>query len=135
MWHSCLCHNYYIGLIQRSLFDIAPVYNILFAHHDQQKQLFSQLVVVFAVTSLRNSIKLEDRFKVEHRLNRDSVFVYLETNEIPVQLLVTPVYYNVTLSNCPLGFELIGDPPSCQCQKELVHNNIKHYSIWLCGSQ
>ena len=73
--------------------------------------------------------KLEDRLKVEHQLNKDSVFVYLHTEEIQVQLLTTPVYFNVTLANCPLGFELIGDPPSCQCQKELVQNNIKHCII------
>ena len=34
---------------------------------------------------------------------------------IPPNLLTTPVYINLTLLPCPLGFHLVGNPPKCDC--------------------
>ena len=67
--------------------------------------------------------------QTERRLNQRSLFVYDQTGEIDGQLLTTHVCINVTLEKCPLGFELAGDPPCCQCKRELVENNIRHCTI------
>ena len=62
----------------------------------------------------------------ERRLTEKSIYEHEQMNYINGQLLNTPVSITVALEKCPLAFELIGDPPSCQCHQELVENNIKH---------
>ena len=58
-------------------------------------------------------------------------------NHVRLDLLYTPLLLNVTLLPCPLGFQLRGDPPGCECHPVLTVNNvmcqfINHtgYHIW-----
>ncbi len=66
----------------------------------------------------------QDVLKFEYCLNLDASQKYASSSEISPRLLTTSVYCNVTLINCPLGFELTGNPPSCQCQYELIKSKI-----------
>ena len=72
---------------------------------------------------------VKKHIKNQYSENRHFVWTYEHTKEIERQLLVTPIYFNVTLEQCPLGFQLTGDLPSCKCQQELVENNVRHCII------
>jgi predicted outer membrane repeat protein len=37
----------------------------------------------------------------------------------------TPIFINVTILDCPVGFILTGDPPGCDCYRVLKHNEVK----------
>ena len=54
---------------------------------------------------------------------------YKETKVIPVSLLTTPVFINISLLECPLGFKINGDPPSCNCNTLLKENGIHNFTI------
>ena len=45
----------------------------------------------------------------------EDIEAYNSSNIIPVSLLVTPVYINVTLSKCPSGFYLDSNSMGCKC--------------------
>ena len=50
---------------------------------------------------------------------------YRKTDVIPRSLLVTPIFINITLrSPCPIGFTLVGEPPSCDCYPELSQRKV-----------
>ena len=56
---------------------------------------------------------------------------------VSANLLYSLLLLNVTLLRCPLGFQLIGDPPGCDCHSVLTKNNVKclfinstGYHIW-----
>ena len=38
---------------------------------------------------------------------------------------VIPVFINITLFPCPVGFTLLGDPPGCECYPELTNSGIE----------
>lgn len=54
----------------------------------------------------------------------NSVNDYHSTGVIPYSLLATPVFINVTLSPCPLGFTLVGNLPYCDCYPELKQHGV-----------
>ena len=60
---------------------------------------------------------------------RSSLHFYSELKTVYPNLLQVPVYINVTLENCPLGFELEGNPPSCKCLRELSKYGLRHCVI------
>ena len=43
---------------------------------------------------------------------------------VPAALLTTPVYINLTLLPCPLGFQLMGHPPRCNCVPAVTINDM-----------
>ena len=56
---------------------------------------------------------------------------------VRMELLLTQLLLNVSLLPCPLGFQLKGDPPGCECHPVLTKNNVKcqfinhtGYHIW-----
>ena len=49
---------------------------------------------------------------------------YESSGEIGLDLLSTPVYVNITLLPCPLGFTLSRSPSKCVCDPQLRDNNI-----------
>ena len=66
-----------------------------------------------------------DLFKALHSLSvffielNDSIAAYNAGSFIPGNLPYTPIFINITILPCPLGFNLTGDPPSCQCTNKL----------------
>ena len=54
----------------------------------------------------------------EKSLN-NSINDYNHTGVPPFDLQTTPIYINVTLTSCPVGFKLQGDPPTCECYTEV----------------
>ena len=44
-------------------------------------------------------------------------------------LLTTPIFVNVTLLPCPVGFSLQGDPPSCDCCLSTANELIGMYNV------
>ena len=55
---------------------------------------------------------------------KSAISMYRQTNIIPIPLLMAPVFINVTVKPCPLGFSLVGEPPLCDCYPELREINI-----------
>ena len=56
----------------------------------------------------------------------------------PEYLLQFPKYINVTLLDCPPGFEMTNNPPKCECHSRLKHLssvtcNIQDQTIWRSG--
>ena len=56
---------------------------------------------------------------------------------VGIELLYTPLGLNITLLPCPLGYQLRGDPPGCDCHPVLTENyvncqfiNHTGYLIW-----
>ena len=56
---------------------------------------------------------------------------------VSADLLYSSLQFNVTFLRCPLGFQLIGDPPGCDCHSVLTKNNVMcqfingtGYHIW-----
>ena len=49
---------------------------------------------------------------------------YESTGHIDPRLLSTPVYINITLVQCPLGFTLSSSPSKCVCDPQLRDSNI-----------
>ena len=49
---------------------------------------------------------------------------YEDYGQIDPYLLSTPIYINITLLPCPLGFTLSSSPSKCVCDPQLRHNNI-----------
>ena len=58
----------------------------------------------------------------------DTLQEYVDTFEkngvIPPQLLITPVYIDVTMLPCPMGFVHNGNPPRCDCYQIFKENYI-----------
>ena len=54
---------------------------------------------------------------------------YKRIGSISDILLRTPIFVNVTLLPCPLGFSLQGDPPSCDCCLSTAHELIGTYNV------
>ena len=82
---------------------------------DQLRQVISQ-------GFYNHSIKCSECHAVDH---------------VRFDLLYAPLLLNVTLLPCPLGFQLRGDPPGCDCHPVLTVNNVKcqfingtGYHIW-----
>lgn len=57
------------------------------------------------------------------------IYIYSQTKHITPGLLHLPIYINVTLKTCPLGFELKGDPPSCRCHSTFSSYGLDHCVI------
>ncbi len=55
---------------------------------------------------------------------KNEITQYLSTREIKPLLRVFPVYINIILLPCPLGFMLSGEPPRCTCDPLLQDNHI-----------
>ena len=56
---------------------------------------------------------------------RASIKKYKKTDVVPVSLLTTPVFINITIRlPCPKGFTLVGNPPFCDCYPQLSQKNI-----------
>ena len=60
---------------------------------------------------------------------KNLIHLFLMVKTISPVLLQTPIYINVTLENCPLGFELEGNPPSCNCHHKLTQYELRHCVI------
>ena len=54
----------------------------------------------------------------------EAIETYNKTGIIPVILLTTPVYINVTLSKCPPGFYLESKSMRCTCNPKLCNNQV-----------
>ena len=54
----------------------------------------------------------------------DAIETYKHSKVIPSLLLTTPVYINVTLSECPTGFHLNPDSLGCECNPVLCNAHI-----------
>ena len=59
----------------------------------------------------------------------DAILAYKQTKVIPVSLLNTPVFIKIGMLECPLGFEIGGDPPTCGCNALLKVNDITNCII------
>ena len=59
----------------------------------------------------------------EDQIN-DSIQTYNSTGIIPANLLITHVYINITLLECPLGFYLEPDSMGCKCNPKLCNGSI-----------
>ena len=58
-------------------------------------------------------------------------------NYVKLELLYSQLLLNVSLLPCPLGFQLSGNPPGCECHPVLSEKNVKcqfinhtGYHIW-----
>ena len=56
---------------------------------------------------------------------QNSILEYESPGQIESDLLSTPVYINITLLPCPLGFTLSRSPSKCVCDPQLRDNNIE----------
>ena len=56
---------------------------------------------------------------------RKAIDTYSETNVVPISLLTTPLYFNITLKDCPLGFKR-RDHQYCSCLKILSNYTDVH---------
>ena len=64
-----------------------------------------------------------DYSSIRGRLESD-IGLYHSDKLIGQDLLTTPVFIDITLLPCPLGFTLVGEPPGCDCAKLLSENNV-----------
>ena len=64
-----------------------------------------------------------DYSNIRGRLESD-IGLYHSDKLIGQDLLTTPVFIDITLLPCPLGFTLVGEPPGCDCAKLLSENNV-----------
>ena len=84
----------------------------VFSSNDQE-------LLVFTTTDI--PLKgIPDREQVANEINNYNI-----TGQISLQLLSYPVFNNITLLHCPLGFVLSGEPGGCVCDSQLSKNNIK----------
>ena len=81
---------------------------------------------VLVLTSIQQTIQeYRDRNLVENNIH-----IFESVNVIPDELLNLPVYVNVTLQQCPLGFKLTEEPPyKCTCHNKLTENGINNCTI------
>jgi predicted outer membrane repeat protein len=89
-------------------------------------------------TSLNYSIHSDNSFEIIYLTSSDitlkyygdtdeiskSIDSYNDSSVIPYSLMSTPVFINVTLSKCPVGFILTNDPSYCECYYELRKLNV-----------
>ena len=62
----------------------------------------------------------------------NNIHTFESNNIVPDVLLSQPVYVNVTLQQCPLGFKLTEEPPyKCTCHNKLTENGINNCTILL----
>ncbi len=54
---------------------------------------------------------------------------YNRMGNISYNLLRTPIFVNITLLPCPLGFSLQGNPPRCDCCLSTAHELIDMYDV------
>lgn len=73
----------------------------------------SQEILYLTSTSLSQS-NVRKALNKRHELAAD-IDNYHSRGVISNDLLVSPLFLNITLLPCPLGFFLKGDPPSCNC--------------------
>ena len=60
----------------------------------------------------------------------DAAIGFYKTNLIiHDELLTTAVFINITLEKCPLGFEIVGHPPACDCSTYLKGIGISNCTI------
>ena len=60
----------------------------------------------------------------------DNIHTFESNNVVPDVLLSQPVYVNVTLQQCPLGFKLSEEPQyKCTCHNKLTENGINNCTI------
>ena len=74
----------------------------------------------------------------DNKTVQDSIKEYNESNHtyIPKDLLQCPVYANVTLQQCPPGFQLTDYPPyKCECTDRLQHLRGKYKVTCLINTQ
>ena len=50
---------------------------------------------------------------------------YDSDDSVSITVLYTPLRLDITLLPCPLGFQLRGNPPGCDCHPVLIKNNVK----------
>ena len=89
--------------------------------------LNTQVSVVLKVNQAATS-KIGDVDSIKEKIKQE-ITQYHENKVIPTNLLTTPIFLNITLLNCPLGFEVRGDPPSCDCNTFLTTNDFSNCSI------
>ena len=78
------------------------------------------------------------------QLYKEALDEYRYSRMISREFLSFPVYINVTLLPCPLGFRLSGNPPRCECDKQLQQNHLtcnisdqtvmRHGTVWVNAS-
>ena len=61
---------------------------------------------------------------INSRTLQEALFFYDYSQEISTDLILFPVYINIALRPCPLGFVLSGEPIKCDCDPQLKINNI-----------
>ena len=54
---------------------------------------------------------------------------YNRIGKISNNLLTTPIFVNITLLPCPMGFSLQGNPPRCDCCLSTAHELIGMYDV------
>ena len=88
--------------------------------------------VTYSITSTESEVKLSLSIIIENAV----------ISENAQMLLIPPAVINVTLLACPLGFELMGTPPTCGCAAPLrqvagincdIDTTLIHYppSMWI----
>ena len=62
-------------------------------------------------------LTIEDRYApyYDKHIITESIRSYHVHNIIPSELLTVPVFVDITLLSCPPGFQLVGEPPKCNC--------------------
>ena len=80
--------------------------------------------ILYLDTYQRQRVDQENYADHKQLLERDLVTVHHPLGIIGKELRVTPIFVNITLIPCPLGFTLMGDPPGCDCFPILTQNNV-----------
>lgn len=81
--------------------------------------------VVLAFTATPNKVlKFGDPSQINSSIEDYNLDVV-----IPDELLSTAVFMNITLKKCPMGFEIVGHPPSCDCNTILKDIGINNCTI------
>ena len=58
-----------------------------------------------------------------------SINFFHQHNESNSILLTTPIFINITILPCPLGFDLYGEPPTCQCDATIASYDIDNCTV------
>ena len=85
---------------------------------------YNKIEVIVLTTVDAPITELANRYVIQEHIRS-----YNGDKLIPDELLTVPIYINVTLENCPPGFELIGDPPNCECKNILKENGLDNCVI------
>lgn len=84
----------------------------IFSRADEELEL--------VLTSYNQSLSIKPSMnKIQSSITQYREYVE-DTQAFPTDLLEIPVYINITVLSCPMGFNLTGDKPTCGCNDQLA---------------